>query len=99
MKYMVRKSEIRVIGPLWMPGATGATTYTLTDHDLDNARDDDGKLTRDSVARWLDSHAGDFQGVTDFYASLEDGDETVDIPWQQGEDSEYAWIDCFPDED
>lgn len=99
MKYTVRTSEIDVVGTIWMPSVTAATTYTLTDSDVDNARDDEGKLTRESVGLWLDSHSGDFAEVADFHASLEDGDETVDIPWAY-EDSEYTFGDLmFPEED
>lgn len=87
MRYVVRKSVIHVLGTIWMPSVTAGQELTLTDYDLNNARDDDGKLTRESVARWLDMHAGDFAGITDFWASLEDGENTVEIPWKS-EDSE-----------
>jgi hypothetical protein len=98
VKYTVRKSVIRVIGQIWMPATTAATTYELDSYAVGNARDDEGRITRESVQRWLDTHAGDFQSVTDFEASIEDGDTTVDIPWAD-EDSELTFGDCTNDYD
>lgn len=99
MKYLTRVSYIDVIGPIWMPSVDAATRYTVSSYDLENMRDGNGKITRDSVQRWLDCHAGDFQSVTDFSASLEDGDETVDLPWAH-EESELTYGDCmYPQED
>ena len=98
MRYTVRKSQVQVIGRIWMPSTTAAQTYDLTGYDVDNARGDDGAITRDSVSRWLDTHAGDFASVTDFTASIEDGDTTVDIPWAD-EESELTFNDCTYGED
>ena len=99
MRYTVRKSIVQVIGTIWMPSTTAAQTYELSGYDVDNARGDDGKITRESVQSWLDTHAGDFASVTDFSASIEDGDDTVDIPWAD-EESELTYNGCmFPDED
>lgn len=98
MKYSYSVSEIYVLGTLWMPSLPGATTYTLTHSDVQNAKDEDGKLTRESVGLWLDSHAGDFSGVTDFSASLEDDGETIEIPWSS-EDNELDWQDMMHGED
>ena len=99
MRYTVRKSVIEVVGTIWMPMTTAATQYTLSSYDVENARDDDGKITRESVQRWLDTHAGDFSAIKDFHASIEDGDDTIEIPWAD-EDNEYAYIDCmYPSED
>lgn len=99
MKYTVRMSVIDVLGTIWMPSGLAATRYTLSRSDVDNARDDDGAVTRESIALWLDSHAGDFSGVTDFSASLEDGDSTVDIPWAD-EASEMTFGDLmYPEDD
>ena len=98
MKYA--QSEIDVIGPIWWPaGSTAATTYNVTGYDVENMRGDDGQVTRESVELWLGSHAGDFQHVTDFHASIEDGADTVDIPWQQSEESELTFNDCMYGED
>ena len=98
MKYTVRKSIIQVIGNIWQPGVgLCAMDYTLSAYDLDNARDDDGELTRESVEHWVMLHSGDFQSIKDFHASLEDGPDSIDIPWQFGEDSECEFNDCmFP---
>ena len=99
MKYTVRKSVIDVLGMLWMPDVLGATTYEPQFGDVGNMRDDAGKITRESVSLWLDSHAGDFSGVTDFYASIEDGGDTVEIPWAD-EDNEVTFNGCmYPEDD
>jgi hypothetical protein len=99
MRYTVRTSEIYVVGELWMPQRPGATTYTLTEQDVANIREDDGTITREGVALWLDSHAGDFAGIIDFRASLEDGDETREFDWSD-EDNEIIYNGCmFPAED
>lgn len=92
MKYA--RSEINVLGTMWMPSAPGAMQMQPTTHDIGNMRDDDGKITRESVSLWLDSHAGDFSGIIDFYASIEDGPITVEIPWA-GEDNEVTFNDCM----
>jgi len=98
MRYTVRKSVIRVIGTIWMASVTAAQTYELSGHDVDNVRQHgDGKITRESVQAWLDTHAGDFSNVTDFEASIESGDDTIDIPWKS-EASEFTYADCFPAE-
>lgn len=67
---------------------------TLCPYDVENCRDDDGKITRESVERWLCTHAGDFQSITDFSASIEAGETTVEIPFAT-EDGEMAWCDCM----
>ena len=96
MRYTMRKSIIEVVGRIWMPAIIISHRYTLTDYDVNNAKDDDGNLTRESVERWLCFHSGDFQSVVDFHASLEDGDKTIDFPWQN-EDSECTYCDSmFP---
>ena len=94
MRYTVRKSIVRVVGKIWMPNATCAMDYTLTEYDLENARDDDGKLTRESVEHWVMLHTGDFQSITDWSASLEDGNDTIELPWQS-EENELAYADCM----
>jgi len=97
VRYVVKESIIWVVGQMWMPGITGATVINLTDGDVDHARDDDGRITRDSVGMWLDSHAGDFAEVLDFQASIEDGTETVEISWAN-KDSEEIYSDCMEGE-
>ena len=93
MRYTVRKSLVYVVGNLWM-GGLAATTITMSAYDVENARDDEGKITRDSVEQWLTSHSGDFQSVKDFSASIEDGDQTIDIPWSS-EEAECDYSDCM----
>lgn len=96
MRYTVRKLIIHVIGNIWQPGVgVCAMPFTLSDYDLRNI----GEPTRDNVEDWLTSHAGDFSRVLDFYASLEVGNETVEIPWHD-EESECTFGDCmYPCED
>ena len=99
MKYMVRKSFVQVVGTIWLPPVTAATTYPLRQYDIDNARDDAGAITRESVEQWLYTHAGDFQSIDDFSASIEDGEDTIDIPWES-EDAECTFYDCmYPEGD
>lgn len=98
-RYTVRVSYVDIIGTLWMPSTTAATRIKVNSHDVENMRDDDVQITRDSVEDWLTSHSGDFSRVIDFSASIEDNDTTVDIPWAD-EDSEFTYNDCmFPDND
>jgi hypothetical protein len=87
MRYTVRKSVIHVVGKIWMPADTVATTLTLSDYDVGNI---ETPVTRETIQDWLDKNAVDFQAVTDFDASLEVGTETVEIPWQS-EDSALVW--------
>jgi len=94
MKYLVRESYVEVIGRIWMPNTTAAYKYDLRDYDINNARDDKGKLTRESVEDWLCKNAGDFQSIEDFSASIEDGEQTIDIPWRD-EGSEVTYNDCM----
>lgn len=97
MKYS--KSVVYVLGVMWMPMVPGATEYTVTGHDIQYMRDDDGKITRESAELWLTSHSGDFSNVTDFSASIEDGETTVTIPWAD-EDNEMEWgAMMYPDPD
>jgi hypothetical protein len=96
MKYTVTKSVVQVIGTIWLPTVTAALDYTLDGFDVENLKEgsESGEVTRESVQDWLDTHAGDFCEVTDFYASIEDGDETIEIPWQD-EESELTYNDCM----
>lgn len=100
MRYTVRKSIVQVIGQIWMPRTTAATSYELDSYAVETVRQyGDGSITRDAVARYLDTHAGDFQSVIDFSASIEDGDETIEIPWL-AEESELIYNGAmFGDDD
>ena len=92
MRYTVYKSVIWIVGKIWMPRITCSHTIELRAYDVENIRDDDGKITRDAIAQWLCTHAGDFSSIQDFAASIEDGTETIDIPWAT-EDGEIAYTD------
>ena len=94
MKLTIRKSIVQIIGVIWMPPVTCATQKTLRDYDIENMRNDEGQITRESVEQWLTTNSGDFQSVTDFSASIEDGENTVDIPWAS-EESEFTYVDCM----
>lgn len=98
MKYTVRKSVVRYVGTIWQ-GLTCAQDKTLSPSEVENIRDEDGKITREGLEDWLGCHTGDFQSIDDFYGSIEDGDDTVEIEWAS-EDSELTYNDCmFPSED
>lgn len=95
MRYVVRKSIVRILGGIWWPyGATCAQLKELSAYDVENARDDEGKITRESLDRWVSLHSGDFSSVVDWSASIEDGDETLDFDWEKGEESECAYLDA-----
>jgi hypothetical protein len=99
MRYVVQKSLVQVIGIIWMPATTAAMEYQLSSYDVENARDENGLLTRESVLDWLNRNAGDFQSVTDFRADIADGDRDVVIEWAD-EESELTYSDCmYPDLD
>lgn len=90
-------SEIQVLGFIWMPRVLCAQARTVDPHDIENMRDDDGKLTRESVACWLDTHMGDFSEIVDF--SVDFGDEDFLLPWADAE-NEYKYLDCmYPSEE
>lgn len=93
MRYMVRTSYVIVLGYIWMPNCLCSMRYTVRPDDL---RDDDGAITRESIADYLTSHTGDFRTVEDFSASIEDGDKTLDFPWSS-EDNECAYFDTLGD--
>ena len=94
MRYVVRKSVVWIVGRIWWPyGALCAQEQVLHPYDVENATDQSGQITRESVRRWLDCHAGDFSEIVDFSASLEVGDQTVEIPWAT-EEGESAYLDA-----
>lgn len=99
MRRVVRKSIVRIVGHIWLPPVLCAQDREMSSYDVDNARDKDGKITRESVKEWLSKNSGDFQSIVDFEASIEDGDETIDIPWAK-EENEIVYADCmYPPED
>ncbi len=94
MKYLVRKSVVDVVGRIWMPQAVCSLRITMSQYDLDNARDDDGKITRDSLELWLMTHTGDFSQIIDWQASIEDGSETLEFPFST-EDGESQYLNTI----
>jgi hypothetical protein len=101
-RYIVRKSYIDVIGGIWWPmGATCAMHKDLSNYDVENIRAyGEGVIDRDSVEHWLMLNSGDFSSVQDFRASIEDGDQTIDLDWAEGEESDCTFSDCmWPAED
>ena len=82
----VRSAFVDVVGPIWMPPIQAASTYKLSDYDLENI----GEFTRENIERWLCTHAGDFQYVTDFHAVC----GTTEIQWAS-EESELQFSDCM----
>lgn len=99
-RFIVTRNWIEMIGPIWWPaGAMCAQRKDLSDYDLDNMRDDEGQITRESVERWLCLNSGDFQHVADFaaYITADDGEHV--FPWAD-EESEFTYLDCMsPTED
>ena len=102
MKYTVRKSVVHVLGYIWQPGiGPCGQVIELNEYQIGCMREGDdpirpipqGPITRDSVSDWLDTNAGDFSSITDFWASIENGDETVEIAWAD-EEHEMTFWDC-----
>jgi len=86
MRIMIRTSIIWVLGYIWQPWTTPCRQkIELDNYQVQNARDKTNKLTRESVLNWLNTNTGDFREIIDFSASLEDGNETIDIPWAKEE--------------
>ena len=93
MKTLVCRSVVTVIGNIWQPGCgICSLEKTLSAHDVENCRDKDGKITRDSVEHWVLKNFGDFEKIIDFKASIEDGPHTLDFDWEN-EDSEEIY--CY----
>ena len=101
-RYLVRHSYVDIIGGIWWPfGAMCAMRKDLSPYDIANikAYDEDNKITRDGLDLWLTSNSGDFSSLKDFRASVEDGNDTVDIPFADMA-SEDTYTDCmYPAED
>lgn len=53
MRYLVKTSFIHVIGTIWMPAVTCAYSYELRGYDIENMRNEDGTITRESISSWL----------------------------------------------
>jgi hypothetical protein len=82
----IERNFVLVVGRIWQPGVGPcAVQYDLSRYDLENI----GEFNRENVSAWLDTHAGDFQHVQDFYATAGD----AEIPWAT-EDGETAYAEC-----
>ncbi len=97
MRYTVRESFVEVVGSIWQPNCgLCAYRYNLMPHDVQNL-ERNGRITRNTVQLWIDSHAGDFQHIEDFRASIEPinpAKPTVEIPWKS-EENEMVFNDCM----
>ena len=80
-----RVARVEVLGTAWM-GGTAASIVELRDYDLENV----GAFSREAFAAWINTHAGDFQSVTDFAVYV--GDSV--IPWES-EEHELTACDCL----
>ena len=98
MRYVVRKSVVDILGFLWMSTCVVSMRKELSDYDVENTRDKDGKITRESLDDWLSKNSGDFSEVIDFRASIEDGDESLEFDWGKEPSAEMYW-DTFKDEE
>jgi hypothetical protein len=68
----------------------------MTSHDLENARNEAGELTQDSIEHWIMLHSGDFQEIIAWEADIEDGEVTrlfCTPNWEN--DQEHTWVDCM----
>lgn len=81
------KSYVEVLGRIWMPAVMAAQHINLRQYDIDNMRDDDGKITRDSLEDWLGSNTGDLQSIYDFSATIKDGESVIQIDWENEENA------------
>lgn len=98
MKYLLRKSYIDVVGGIWLPyGAKASLRIDLSKYDLENIKDEKEQFTREGISLWLAAHSGDFSSILDWSASIEEGNETLDFPFDT-EEGEIAWLDTLPDE-
>ena len=92
VKILIRRNNVEVIGMIWMPPITAVYVYHPGYSEICPSVAD--LVTRESVRDWLDKNGGDFQSIDDFRASIEVGEETIEIPWEK-EESEYTFLDCM----
>jgi len=100
-RYLVRTSYIDILGGIWWPyGAVCSLRKTLSQYDIDNMRNRQGRITRKSVERWVCLNSGDFSSIVDFSASIEDDttNQTIDLPWTS-EETEAQYLDTLNSED
>lgn len=101
MRYLVRRSYVTILGQLWMPSCDASLRKDLSSYDIENIRaqaNDGQTIDREAVDQWLTTNSGDFSRVIDFEASIEDGEQTIDIPWSS-EENECRYLDTLPDEE
>lgn len=105
MRYTIEKSVVRVVGHIWQPGVGKCATDLVLDRFSTQGLLDAAKvetvdaLSREHVAAWLRTHAGDFSKVLDFEADFSYQGHDFLSPWAS-EDSECAYSDCmFPPEE
>jgi hypothetical protein len=88
--------SVDVIGTIWMPAVTAASSISLSSYDVENMRNpDDGKIARNDIEQWLYTHTGDFQSIEDFRAEIGNA-----VYGWKSEESEFTFSDCmYPSED
>lgn len=79
MRYMMEENFVVVFGRGWY-NQQMFYRYNLKLLDIFGI----GELNRENVGRWLNSNAGDFQSIEDFYATI--GDQELD--WEDEENRE-----------
>lgn len=94
MKYVIKVSYIEILGYIWMPRILCGQKLNITDYDIRNMKNDEGKITREEVEDWLTKNAGDFSEIVDFSASIEDGEESINIEWLD-EENYLQYTDCM----
>jgi len=92
--YTVKEHYVLVIGKIWMSAVTCAMEYKLTQYDIDNMKDEAGKINREDVEQWLCTHSGDFQCIADFRAMIDNVDPPFVSEWEHAE-SEYTFSECM----
>jgi|ERR1700733_15561695 len=107
-KILVRRSYVDMIGLIWMPPVMCSMRKELDSHDIESIRGYSEvvsetpvqlwgphiqRITREGLEHWLLLNSGDFQSVTDFSASIEDGYFTTEFPWEN-EESGLIFSDC-----
>lgn len=94
MRYVAQRNIVYVVGHIWMPNAETAMEYDLSDEDVQALLEEFGAITREAIESWATIHTGDFESIDDFSASIEVGDNTVDIPWAN-EESYRIYMDLM----
>lgn len=94
-RYVVVKSVVQLLGKIWMPPVTCGYETTLSDYDVENMRNSEGVITRESAEQWIILNSGDFQSIEDWRAdiSLADGTDIM-FEWAN-EESEHTYWQCM----